>query len=51
MQNALLLRREPVEPRRDDPLDCFGKGQTRDVSLLENHVRELLRVQRIAART
>ena len=47
-QQLLLLRRERVEPRGDDPLHRLGQVAA-GVAALGEHARELLGVERVAA--
>jgi hypothetical protein len=49
LEQRLLVRREHVEPRRDDALEGFRKRFGR--AALREHACELLRVEWIAARS
>ncbi len=48
LQQALLVRRQPVEACGDDPLNCLRQRQILRRSALDVQARELLRVQRIS---
>jgi hypothetical protein len=50
LDERLVLRREGVEPRRDDALNVFGQGNLLDrlEAPLGDHPRVLLRIQRVS---
>ena len=49
VQECLLLGRQPVEARRDDPLHRLGQRGPARAPALRDHLRVLLGVERIAA--
>ena len=50
LKQLLLLDRQPVEARRDDALHVLGQRELLAAAALCDQARELLRVERIAAR-
>ena len=48
LENGLLPRREPVEPRCDDPLQRLGQRKILRRAALEVELGELLGVERVA---